>query len=146
MGGSLRRREAAVAGVVRGRRDGDPGMGVEAVLYRDLQREGVAGLRREIESQQRSVLFLVFDLPPREAAEAVDRVVLVRLGQRDLIVGPVELVAAVGEAVGRRDERLPAGVERGLVRPGAVQDIAASYDRVRSEAPTRWPRRASRPR
>jgi hypothetical protein len=71
--------------------------------------------------------------PRRPADESVDRVLRRDLVERQLVLGPAELVGAVFDAVRPRREHLPASGRRQLVRGVAVEHVLVP-DRVGAEA------------
>lgn len=91
---------------------------VEAVVDLHIQQERVPLERVEGRSHDNLVLGLAHRLPGSPMQEAVDGVVLVRFGEGDLIVCPVETVAAVTEPIGPRDQR------------GAVGAVAHRLQRI----------------
>ena len=64
--------------------------------------------------------------PGGPANEAVDRVVVFRLVQRELVAAPVELVAAILQPVRPRDQHLPPARRAHLVGPVSVDKLPAA--------------------
>ena len=64
--------------------------------------------------------------PQRPAHEPVDRIPALRLVEQQLMLPPVELVAAVLHPVRERDQNLSAAGGADLVGPVTVEDVAAA--------------------
>jgi hypothetical protein len=80
----------------------------ERVLDADPEREWVPGLREERVLEHDPVRLVLHDRPPGPAHEAVDRVAVLGLGQRELVSAAFELVLAVAQTIRPRDEQLSA--------------------------------------
>ena len=105
----------------------------QGVLDRELERERIAGLRNQTVGEQHPMGLLFPQLPGDPAGEAVQRVPQLRLGQRQLMPLPAELVAAVFDAIGPRNEQLPSRGCRQFGAAIAVDDVAL-FGRVRAQA------------
>jgi ribokinase len=96
-------RAGNLADVGRRNRDGEAVVG-ELVGDLHLDGERVSLHRVEACLHDDAIGLSLGELPGPPVQEPVDRVALLRLGQRDLILDAVEAVAAVGEAVGPGDQ------------------------------------------
>ena len=117
--------------VGRRRSDCEPA-GRQLVLDLELERERIAGLWMEDMPDHDAVWLALTRVPRDPAHEAVDRIRVLRLGQRKLVTPSVELVAPVLQAVGPRNQHLAPAGRRHLVDAVAVDDVAA-VRRVRPE-------------
>ena len=98
----------------------------ERVLDAEVQGERIPGLGMERELHDDPIGLAFGDAPDRPADEAVDRVRALGLGERELVVAPVELVLSVLEPVRPRDQHLSATGGRHLVDAVAVHHVATS--------------------
>jgi hypothetical protein len=96
------------------------------VLDLERKRERVAGLRMELVPHQHPVRRAFGDQPGAPADEAVDRIPLADLVQRELVTLPVEVVDAVLDPVGEGDQHLTAPRAAHLVRAIPVQELATT--------------------
>ena len=108
--------------VDRRSRDPDP-RGTRLVLDRQAQRERIAGARKQVECEARARRLVALDAPREPACEAVDGVVLLRLGDRRLVAASRELVAPAREPVRPRDQRLPGATRRNVAGGVTVEDV-----------------------
>ena len=105
----------------------------EGVLDVEGERERIAGLWVDHVLHHDAIRLTFADGPGRPAHEAVDRVRELRLGERQLVALPVELVASVLQPVRPGDEQLPATRLRLLVRAVAVEDLLTG-DRIGAQS------------
>ena len=91
------------------------------VVDLEQEREGVAGRGVELQAQGELVLMPGLERPGHPADQAVDGVAALRLVQRRLGPHPVELEAAVGQAVGPGGEHLAPARVGPLVGAEAVE-------------------------
>ena len=105
----------------------------QRVLDAEREREGIAGLVVDRVLHHDAVLLARGDRPGCPAHEAMNGVVVLRLGQGELVPPPVELVAPVLQPVRPWGQHLaaPGGARR--VERVAVEEIPAAC-RVRAEA------------
>ena len=95
--------QVGVADVRRDGRHHEP-LGADLVLDGDVERERIPGLRVHDGAHDDPRPFVDAWLPRLPPQEAVDRVVLLGLGERHLLRGAVPRVPAVGEPIGPRDQ------------------------------------------
>jgi hypothetical protein len=105
---------------------------VEQILDAECERKRVAGLRTDDVLHHDAGRLTLPDGPGCPADEAVDRVLVLRLGERQLVASPLELVAAVEQPVRPRDQHLPAARGADLVGAVAVEELPAAQG-VRAE-------------
>src|SRR5262245_27109586 len=98
----------------------------ERIFETEPEREWVAGLRIEDVFHQNLVRLACNRPPGGPADEPMDRVVALRLVEWQLVAAPVELVAAVLQSVGPRDQDLPASRCAHLIGPVAVKKLPAA--------------------
>src|SRR5262249_13701970 len=123
---------AGVAAEVRRRRpDGQAGL-VELVLDPECEREGIARLGVDDVLHHDPGGLALGGTPRRPAHQAVDRVSVLGLGERQVVAAAVELVGAVLDAVRPRNEDLAASRRGQVARAVAVEDVSA-VDRVRPQ-------------
>ena len=89
------------------------------------KREGIPGLCVEHVPEHDAVRLVLPRLPRAPADEAVNRVRMLRLRQRELMAATLELVGAVLDAVRPGDEHLAPTTRRHLVDLVAVDDVLA---------------------
>ena len=118
--------------LVRTDRPGRP----EFVVDAQVDREGPARLRTQGAGQACAACLLVRDLPRHPAHEAMNRVVLGGLGERQLVADAVKAVTPVPEPVRPRDQMVPARSAAPLVQLVAVKYRPPSTLYDRSPAPT----------
>ena len=121
-----------ISSFVRRRRTNREAVCGEPVLDDEPEQKRIAGLRVDEVSEQDAALLVVSHLPGRPADEAVDRVRVLRLGQRELVAPPPELVASVLEPVRPGGEDLAPARFRHLIDAVAVDDIT-SVDGIRPQ-------------
>ena len=95
----------------------------------ELEREGerIARLRLERVRHQHAAALLLGHRPRLPSDEAVDRVPMLGLRERQLVALAVELVRAVLDAVRPRDQHLPAARGALLLRAVAVQHLPLAH-------------------
>ena len=98
----------------------------ERVLDAEVQGERVAGLGMEPVRHHHSVGLAGGHAPDRPADKTVDRVRVLGLGERELMVAALELVLSVLQPVRPGDQHLPATGSRHLVDAVAVHHVMTS--------------------
>ncbi len=107
-------------------------LAADVVLELEQQRERIARRGVELQAERELVLVPGLQRPWHPAHEAVDGVPALGLVQGGLGPDPVELVTAVGQAVGPGREHLPPARVGPLVGPEPVEDGRRS-DRIGPE-------------
>src|SRR5262245_8478671 len=98
----------------------------ERVFDAEPEAEWVARLRIEDVFHENPVRLARNGPPGVPADEPMDCVVALRLVERQLMAAPVELVAAILQPVGPRDQNLPAGRGAHLLGPVAIENFPAA--------------------
>ena len=112
---------------VRGRRPDRETIFCELILDAERERERVAALGMQNVLHHDPVRLALTDRPPAPANQAVDRILIVRFGEGELVPLPIELVAPILQPVRPRDQHLPAAGRAHLVDLVSVEELAAAH-------------------